>query len=283
MRAVAEASPLPATAKIRCRAAGDAEGLDVDVAATVALAERLVAAGAAAVCVHARTRARQDVREACWPAVRAVVAAVGAAVPVVANGGVRARRGRRGAAARDGLRGRHVGRGAARGPLALLRGAGAAARGGRGVPRVPRARGGRARLVGARAHVVAMLHAALARDADLREAVAAARTVAELAAALPDDAGPLRARDRAAPDAPAYAALLARGRAERRRAKDAAMRANAPPCARAAAAVGAPRRREPWPPSERQRRSPSRAANLRLCGCGEPAKPARRLRPVVLP
>ena len=67
-----------------------------------------------------------------------------------------------------------------------------------------------------------MLHAALARDADLREAVAAARTVAELAAALPDDAGPLRARDRAAPDAPAYAALLARGRAERRRAKDAA-------------------------------------------------------------
>ena len=49
VRAVAEASPLPATAKIRCRAAGDAEGLDVDVAATVALAERLVAAGAAAV------------------------------------------------------------------------------------------------------------------------------------------------------------------------------------------------------------------------------------------
>ena len=81
-----------------------------------------------------------------------------------------------------------------------------------------------------------MLHAALARDADLREAVAAARTVAELAAALPDDAGPLRARDRAAPDAPAYAALLARGRAERRRAKDAAMRANAP---------AAPQRREP--------------------------------------
>ena len=90
----------------------------------------------------------------------------------------------------------------------------------------------------ARAHVVAMLHAALARDAALREAVAAARTVAELAAALPDDAGPLRARDRAAPDAPAYAALLARGRAERRRAKDAAMRANAP---------AAPRRREPRP------------------------------------
>ena len=57
VRAVAEASPLPATAKIRCRAAGDAEGLDVDVAATVALAERLVAAGAAAVCVHAWTRA----------------------------------------------------------------------------------------------------------------------------------------------------------------------------------------------------------------------------------
>ena len=49
VRAVAEASPLPAAAKIRCRAAGDAEGLDVDVAATVALAERLVAAGAAAV------------------------------------------------------------------------------------------------------------------------------------------------------------------------------------------------------------------------------------------
>ena len=89
VRAVAEASPLPATAKIRCRAAGDAEGLDVDVAATVALAERLVAAGAAAVCVHARTRAGKTFAEPCWPAVRAVVAAVGAAVPVVANGGVR--------------------------------------------------------------------------------------------------------------------------------------------------------------------------------------------------
>ena len=59
-----------------------------------------------------------------------------------------------------------------------------------------------------------------------------------------------QARDRAAPDAPAYAALLARGRAERRRAKDAAMRANAPAAPRLA------------------------GANLRLCGCGEPAKHA---------
>ena len=61
-----------------------------------------------------------------------------------------------------------------------------------------------------------------------------------------------------------HAALLARGRAERRRAKDAAMRANAP---------AAPRRREPRPPSERQRRAVA-GANLRLCGCGEPAKHA---------
>ena len=263
VRAVAEASPLPATAKIRCRAAGDAEGLDVDVAATVALAERLVAAGAAAVCVHARTRAGKTFAEACWPAVRAVVAAVGAAVPVVANGGVRR------AADAAALR-RATGCAAVMSAEALLadpwlfsaapapRPAAAAA------CRAYLALAAAAPVSWARAHVVAMLHAALARDADLREAVAAARTVAELAAALPDDAGPLRARDRAAPDAPAYAALLARGRAERRRAKDAAMRANAP---------AAPRRREPRPPSERQRRAVA-GANLRLCGCGEPAKHA---------
>ena len=58
-------------------------------AAARALAARLGAAGAAAGCGHARTRAGKTFAEACWPAVRAVVAAVGAAVPVVANGGVR--------------------------------------------------------------------------------------------------------------------------------------------------------------------------------------------------
>ena len=195
VRAVAEASPLPATAKIRCRAAGDAEGLDVDVAATVALAERLVAAGAAAVCVHARTRAGKTFAEACWPAVRAVVAAVGAAVPVVANGGVRR------AADAAALR-RATGCAAVMSAEALLadpwlfsaapapRPAAAAA------CRAYLALAAAAPVSWARAHVVAMLHAALARDADLREAVAAARTVAELAAALPDDAGPLRARVR---------------------------------------------------------------------------------------
>ena len=198
VRAVAEASPLPATAKIRCRAAGDAEGLDVDVAATVALAERLVAAGAAAVCVHARTRAGKTFAEAAGRRAggrrRGRRGRAGRA-----NGGVRraadAAALRRATGCAPSCRPRRCSR-----TPGSLRGAGAAARG-RGVPRVPRPR--RPRPSRGRAHVVAMLHAALARDADLREAVAAARTVAELAAALPDDAGPLRARDRAAPDAPA--------------------------------------------------------------------------------
>ena len=225
VRAVAEASPLPATAKIRCRAAGDAEGLDVDVAATVALAERLVAAGAAAVCVHARTRAGKTFAEACWPAVRAVVAAVGAAVPVVANGGV---------------------------------------------PRVPRARGGRARLVGARAR---RRHAPRRAGARRRPArggrgradrgrarggPAGRRRPA--AGARPRRAG--RAGLRGAPGAGPGRAPPGEGRGH---ARERAGRAAAP---RAAAAVGeaAPRRRGREP------------AALRLRRAGE-----ARLRPVVLP
>jgi len=258
VRAVAAGSNLPVTAKIRCRAAGDPEGLAPDVAATVALARKLVAAGASVICVHARTRAGKTFTEACWPAVKAVVAAVG--VPVVANGGVRHFEDV------ERLR-RATGCAAVMSAEALLADPWLFSP----APRPDAAAACRAYLAlaaaapvsWARAHVVAMLHAELARDAGLVEAVAAARTVPELLAAVPRDAGPLHARDRAAEDAPPYAALLKRGRAERRQAKDAAMRAAAPE----------PRRRAPRPPSERQKTAVA-TTNLRLCACGEPAKHA---------
>ena len=54
VKAVAGASALPATAKIRCRATDGGEGLRADVARTVAFARRLEAAGASLIAVHGR-------------------------------------------------------------------------------------------------------------------------------------------------------------------------------------------------------------------------------------
>ena len=258
VRAVAEASPLPATAKIRCRAAGDAEGLDVDVAATVALAERLVAAGAAAVCVHARTRAGKTFAEACWPAVRAVVAAVGAAVPVVANGGVRR------AADAAALR-RATGCAAVMSAEALLADpwlfpAAPAPRPAAGAACARTRAAAAAPVSWARAHVVAMLHAALARDAERREAAAAARTG-------PSSRRPCRTT-------PARCGRATAPRRTRRPTRaPGAGPGRAPPGETAARdRAGREARREPRLPS-RQRRAVA-GANLRLCGCGEPAKAA---------
>ncbi|KAG5180339.1 hypothetical protein JKP88DRAFT_152987, partial [Tribonema minus] len=74
------ALPVPVTAKIRL--------LDT-AAATVELARRLEAAGAAALTVHARLRSTDPKEPALWDMLRPVVDSVG--IPVIANGDIYSR------------------------------------------------------------------------------------------------------------------------------------------------------------------------------------------------
>jgi tRNA-dihydrouridine synthase 1 len=75
--------PVPVTVKIRLLSARDA-------APTIALARRLVAAGASALTLHGRTKEMrgQAVGAADWDMIRAVFDALDRTVPLVANGGM---------------------------------------------------------------------------------------------------------------------------------------------------------------------------------------------------
>jgi len=79
VRAVAAATPLPVTAKIR-------SGWDEAHRDPVAIARRCQDAGARMVTLHARTRTEMFSGSACWDEIAAVVAAL--EVPVVGNGDV---------------------------------------------------------------------------------------------------------------------------------------------------------------------------------------------------
>ncbi len=79
VRACVAAVSIPVTVKIRA-------GWDDQSRNAVAFAQQMVAAGAAAVAVHARTRAQGYAGRADWSVIRAVAAAV--AVPVIGNGDV---------------------------------------------------------------------------------------------------------------------------------------------------------------------------------------------------
>jgi nifR3 family TIM-barrel protein len=80
VRAMASASPLPVTAKIRL-------GWDRDSRNVVEVARALEASGAAAVAIHARTRAEKFEGEAHWEMIGEAKRAVG--IPVIGNGDVR--------------------------------------------------------------------------------------------------------------------------------------------------------------------------------------------------
>ncbi len=79
VRAVASATRLPVTVKIRT-------GWDEGSRNAVTVARSLEENGAAAICVHGRTRAQQYSGKADWDTIAAVKAAVG--IPVVGNGDV---------------------------------------------------------------------------------------------------------------------------------------------------------------------------------------------------
>ncbi len=80
VRALADATPLPVTAKIR-------SGWDADSINAVEVAKICEDSGASAIAVHARTRAQQYAGRADWRVIADVKRAVG--VPVFGNGDVR--------------------------------------------------------------------------------------------------------------------------------------------------------------------------------------------------
>ena len=78
---LADALDVPVTAKVR---------LLPSLSESVALCRRLVDAGASVLCVHGRTRLqnKQTAGSADWGGIRTIVEAIGADVPVIANGGI---------------------------------------------------------------------------------------------------------------------------------------------------------------------------------------------------
>ena len=259
----AAVKPTRVTCKIRAVPERDAP-LVPDRAATARYAARLAAAGASCVAVHARTREAKGRGAADWAVVAAVVAAVD--VPVIGNGDVRTRRDADALIAETGCAAVMSAEALLADPRLFGDAAGGdAADACREYLRVARREDAPPPVSWARAHVVAVLHAALAADGALAARVEAAPTLAALEDALPGAAGACAAAARG-PTPEALAAVLARGRAERRRCKDARMRGSA----RAPA-----KRRADGPPSDRQCVAIAEN-NLKLCagGCGNPAKHA---------